>query len=174
MDIFQERYLKHQERKKKLFSNMISEHKTSNYTEKDFQKLLNIMINRRSRRIFSGNVLNEEVKVIKAAAKLAPSSCNRKAVDIVESKVGIETLVGGKMWIEKADRVLMFYANMSAYKSPNEVDFMPYLDTGFMAQNVYLICEVMGLKCCFVNPNHTGKEIERDGYRFCGAMAIGR
>jgi hypothetical protein len=93
---------------------------------------------------------------------------------MIVSKKGIETLVGGKDWIEKADKVILFYADMLAYKSPAEKDFMPYLDTGFVAQNIYLICEVLNIACCFVNPNRTGEDLDRNGMRFCGAMALGK
>lgn len=173
-DIYQTRYLAHQERKKKLLAGEIKDIPFVEYNEDDIYSLNKIMRNRRSRRLFNGKIDNLEFELILEAISYTPSSCNRKAIEVVESKKGIETLIGGKGWVEKADKVLFLYANMSAYKSPNEIDFMPYLDAGFIAQNVYLICEALNIKCCFINPNHSGKEIERDGYRFCGAIAIGK
>lgn len=173
-DIYQNRYLAHQERKKKLIAGEIDDVPFKKYKKEDFDSLLEIMRQRRSRRMFHGKISDEEMMILAKSALYAPSSCNRRAVEVVESKKWIDTLVGGVNWIEKADRVLLFYANMLAYKSPAEKDFMPYLDTGFVAQNIYLVCEVLNIKCCFVNPNHKGTEIEREGYRFCGAMAIGR
>jgi len=173
-DKYQPKYLAHQKRKKKLMCGEARDMPFGEYGQEDLESLLEIMRNRHSRRIFTGKISKEELKAILRAGQLAPSSCNRKAIQVIESKIGVETLVGGRGWIDKADKVLLFYADMLAYKSPNEVDFMPYLDTGFIAQNIYLICEVLNIKCCFVNPNHQGIEIERDGYKICGAMALGR
>lgn len=68
---------------------------------------------------------------------------------------------------------------MEAYKSPAEVDFMPYLDAGFIGMNVYYSATALGLGCCFVNPNireENRKEfnsIFNKEYRFCGAIALG-
>jgi len=173
-DIFQKRYLAHQERKKKLLNGETQDISFGEYGQEDYESLMRIMRYRRSRRMFKGKVSDDEMRVLEKAVMYSPSSCNRKAIEVIESKKGVETLVGGKCWVDKADRIMLFYANIQAYKSPNEVDFMPYLDTGFVAQNIYLVCEVLNIKCCFINPNHSGTEIEREGYRFCGAMAIGR
>lgn len=172
MDKFQIRYLAHQERKKKLISGEAKDMEFWAYSVHDVDTLYRIMMKRRSRRLFTGKVSQEKYAMIDDAIKFAPSSCNRKAIEVIEAKK-TDTLVGGKGWIDKAEKVYLFYANMLAYKSPNEVDFMPYLDTGFIAQNIYLMCEALNIKCCFVNPNNTGG-MERDGYRFCGAMAIGK
>ncbi len=133
------------------------------------------MKNRNSTRVYSGKkVDNNELAVIAQCADFAPSSCNRHAIEIVESKEGTEELVGGTNWANKADKILLIYANMKAYKSPNEVDFMPYLDAGFYCQNIYLICEALNIGCCFINPNRTGKKLDREGYTFCGAIALGK
>ena len=64
-----------------------------------------------------------------------------------------------------------FYANMDCYKSPYEKAFMPYLDTGFMAQNIYLACEVLGVGCCFINPNTHNKYESK--HLLTGAISIG-
>jgi len=171
LDPFQARYLGHQERKRKLMSGEAKDMPFVEYGQEDLESLIKIMTNRRSRRIYTGKISDEEMRLILRSAQLAPSSCNRKAVVATESKERVDCLVGGKGWIDKADRVILFWADMLAYKSPNERDFMPYLDAGFMAQNVYLMCEVLNIKCCFVNPNGYP---EKEGMRFCGAMSIGR
>lgn len=175
MDKFQERYLAHQERKKNTLNTGAESKPFAEYTSDELDGACKMLRERKSRRIFTGGkVSQDEIDVILSYAKTAPSSCNRKAIEFVESKKGIETLVGGKGWIEKADKVLLVYANMQAYKSPNEVDFMPYLDAGFACQNVYLICELIKVACCFVNPNRTDNTLDREGYRLCGAIALGK
>ena len=182
-DIYQERYLKHQKRKKEM---LVGGNKT-NYTLGEIDALFDVLGNRRSQRIFNKERINTLiVDDILTAASLAPSSCDRKAIIVkeVRSKKEIERLshllVGGAGWLQNAATVLLLLADMLAYKSPNEVDFMPYLDTGFVAENIYLASEALGIGVCFVNPNirkENKKEfIEMFGeenHRFCGAMALG-
>lgn len=174
-DPYQKRYITHQKRKQKTILTGIENKPFYKYLKADRQGLMTVMENRRSRRIYSGErITADEMKLIKECAGYAPSSCDRKAIKIVVSKKGVESLVGGRGWIEKADKVILFYATELAYKSPAEKDFMHYLDTGFVAQNIYLICEVLNIKCCFVNPNRTGADLDKPGYEFCGATALGK
>lgn len=174
-DPYQKRYLAHQKRKQKEILAWKENKPFFPHPVEHYIGTMAIMKDRRSRRVYSGEKISEtQMKFVKEYAGYAPSSCGRKAIKLAVSKRGIKTLVGGKNWIEKADKVILLYADMLAYKSPNEVDFMPYLDAGFVAQNIYLICEVLNIRCCFVNPNHTGTEIEKDGFRFCGAVALGK
>jgi len=89
-------------------------------------------------------------------------------------------LVGGSDWLFNASIILLLFADMRAYKSPAEIDFMPWLDAGFVAENVYLAAEALGLGCCYVNPNIREQNIASFnetfnplGFRFCGALALG-
>jgi len=82
-----------------------------------------------------------------------------------------QVLVGGKNWVGRADKVFFLWGAKECYKNPKEVSFMPYLDAGFVGQNIYLICELYGVGCCFINPN-TYKPLENDDY-FVGAIAVG-
>ena len=183
-DIYQERYIKHQESKKTMKAIM----PIRRYSDSEIAPLFDIMYNRRSQRLFNDKDIPEEdlVTLINAAGT-SPSSCNRMAVGIkiVRNKAKIDALssrflVGGKGWLGKANLVLLFLADMYAYKSLAEVDFMPFLDTGFMAQNIYLACEATSIGACFVNPNIRDEDKEEfnslfvpEGHRFCGAMALG-
>jgi len=160
MDIYQKRYLAHQKR-----------------------KFVFLRDNRRSRRVFTKKKLTEgELVYIKEAIKKAPSSCNRKAIQIVtyretkDKKYVEQFLVGGKTWIDKADTIILLFANMKAYKSPNEIDFMPYLDAGVIVGQAYMAAEAIGIGMCYVNPNASegfDKEYDKDKYQFCGAIALG-
>lgn len=113
---------------------------------------------------------------------MAPTSCNRQAIKLKETEnvEDLETLlVGGKNWIKNAKIVYLLFADMKAYKSPVEVDFMPYLDTGFVAQNMLLMAEAINIGSCFVNPNLTDKEkfnnlFNKDDLKFTGAVALGK
>ena len=113
-DVYQQRYLHHQQEKKK--------------------ELIRIMAERHSNRRFSDKevpqkLIEELIKVV----DLAPSSCDRKAV-----KVKVITdkdhkallggiLVGGVGWIHRAPAILLITADPKAYKAGQEIDFMPYL-----------------------------------------------
>lgn len=120
-------------------------------------------------------------------ADTAPSSCDRKGVkiEVIENRHDKEILsgllVGGVGWIHRANKILLLFANLEAYKAPGEKTFMPYLDAGFQGMTVYMAAEALGLGCCFVNPN-----IRQENKRFfqtrfggkdklfCGALAIGK
>ena len=139
-DIYQQRYLNHQEEKKK--------------------ELIQIMKDRHSNRRFSNkeipkNVIDELLKVV----ELAPSSCDRRAikVKIITDKDqkallgGI--LVGGIGWIHRAPVILLVTADPIAYKSEAEKSFMPYLDGGVVSQQLALMATALGIHGCFANPN---------------------
>uniref|UniRef100_A0A6M3ISB2 Putative nitroreductase n=1 Tax=viral metagenome TaxID=1070528 RepID=A0A6M3ISB2_9ZZZZ len=87
-----------------------------------------------------------------------------------------KALVGGANWIKNANIILLLLADMVAYKSPAERQFMPYLDAGFIGMAVYCACESLGVGCCFVNPNvlDTYEEDVSSRYnKLCGAIALG-
>ena len=178
MDEYQARYEKHQARKKDILANVIGlENKPEIST--DFLKIIET---RKSQRIFNTEkITTEELAQIQKAILKAPSSCNRQAVKTVIAPDSDMKLVGGTGWLANADVVLLLFADMQAYKSPAEVDFMPYLDAGFIGMTVYYICEALGIGCCFVNPNIREENKEefnriynKENHRFCGAMALGK
>ena len=182
-DIYQQRYLKHRLDKK----NTAATDKKPEYTDLEIMTIFKIMHERRSQRLFNDDDIDtDRLKGIMKAAELAPSSCNRKAVrtELIKSEHDIsqlsKLLVGGSGWLENANAVVLLLADMRAYKSPAEVGFMPFLDAGVIAQNIYLIGEALGVGVCFINPNIRESDKEEfdssflpDGYRFCGALALG-
>jgi len=179
-DIYQDRYLKHQERKTKMLSEGEG-HGFASY-EKEFFR--DIIEERVSQRIFNKEkITKEELDYIKKVIVNTPSSCNRQPIKIMVIKDKNrkeeleELLVGGSKWISKADIILLLITDMKAYKSPAEVEFMPYLDAGFIGMSVYYACESLGVGCCFVNPNvrdfnkERFENITKD--KLCGAIALG-
>ena len=166
MNEHQERYLKHQEKKK--------------------QTLLELIRKRHSDRVFTDQKIEKEkIVAILEAIKLAPSSCNRKAIsnknfsdrDIKSFISGF--LVGGVGWIHRADQIILLYSQDSAYKE--NLDYMKYLDTGFIGMSVYIACMDLGLGCCFVNPNIREQHLKyfkdyfglNDEQTLTGAIAVG-
>lgn len=139
-DIYQQRYLKHQQDKK--------------------EELIKIMQERHSNRMFSNKDVDDQtIQELVNVVKLAPSSCNRKAihVKIIKDKDqkallgGI--LVGGVGWIHRAPAILLITADPKAYKAGKEIDFMPFLDGGVVAQQLALMATTLGIHGCFANPN---------------------
>lgn len=165
MDWFQKRYIAHQLKKKKVLMKLLKE--------------------RHSTRVFSEKEIPVKTidKIVKSL-ECIPSSCDRKAVSLKlvyerdEKDLLGGLLVGGVGWIHRADKVLLLVANMEAYKE--KINYIPYLDAGVMVYHLYMVCHVLGLKCCFVNPNvrvrnqHFFREMFlSNGEVFCGAMALG-
>lgn len=139
-DIYQRRYLEHQARKAEV--------------------LRDLMTRCHSDRIFdSAEVSDETLERILVAAKTAPSSCNRQAVQVAEVRARDDRarlgglLVGGVGWIHRSPVILLLHVDPEAYKAPGEIDFMPYLDMAFAADRILLAAEAEGLKHCFVNPS---------------------
>lgn len=168
---YQQKYLKHQIKKRLILTeNKLL--KKNKYTQKEINILLKIIKNRKSHRIFKNKINDKAINEITAIGNLAPSSCNRHGIIIKKApKSLIKMLVGGKGWCDKGT-VIAFYADIKCYKSEYEKEFMPYLDTGFIAQNIYLYCEAKGLRCCFINPNTHNKY--KSAKLLCGSMAIGK
>lgn len=185
MDKFQERYLIHQERKKKIISGEVEQFVALKKNENP--NFFSVAGRRQSQRIFNEErILDDKLDLIKETIINTPSSCNRQAVQVKivrssDDKDRIEEfLVGGKGWINKANVIMLLMADMEAYKSPAEVDFMQYLDAGFIGMSAYYAAETLGIGCCFVNPNirEENKEkfekiFNKEKYKFCGAIALG-
>lgn len=138
---------------------------------------------RRSQRIFnSENITQEELDFILNCLVESPSSCNRQAISVkvIEDRNSKELLsgllVGGVGWCHRANKIILLFANIEAYKE--KLDYMPYLDSGVLIFNLYLACESLRVGCCFINPNvrDENKKIfeEKFGKKlFCGAIAMG-
>jgi len=179
-DEYQKRYLQHQ-RDKATELTTTEKLPREPYPESEKRLFLKVIKNRRSQRIFTDKeIFTEEIKTLFEAIRLAPSSCNRQAIYIKVLDEIDDLLVGGSGWINGANKIFLIFADMEAYKSPNEVDFMPYLDAGVVVENLYLTAEALGISCCFVNPNIRKNNIDKfnnkynkEGNRFCGAMAFG-
>jgi len=184
MDVFQERYTKHQEDKAKQLKSGYGIDKPE--LSPSFQQyLLAIVEHRASQRNFNKEpVTFEELEYILYVVGHSPSSCDRHAIRIkvIEDRDSKELLggilVGGVGWIHRADKILLLLADTTAYKEG--LDFMKYLDAGVVAMNIYLACEVLSVGACFVNPNI--RENNKDIFRkiipdsnlvLCGAMPVG-
>jgi len=176
---YQDRYLQHQENKKATIQAGVY-----NLKKKITNNFDTIINERKSDRIYSEEkITKKQLNLLEKLSNNAPSSCNRQGVYIKTINKPEELdnfLVGGKGWIGKASAVMLFFADMEAYKSPNEVLFMPFLDAGVKAMFVSLIAESMGIKNCIVNPNIRPENelgfrrmYNTKGHKFCIALSLG-
>ena len=173
MDKYQERYLEHV--RYKLSRNP----KKTIYGSKTRHSVYRIMKNRKSVRHFNDNEISKaDLEMIELSVDLAPSSCNRKGIYLKECspQYAEDILVGGTGWAKNANKVFLMFGAKLCYKNPKEIPYMPYLDAGFVAENIYLACEAIGLGCCFINPNLKDPveflATHGEDY-FCGAIALG-
>lgn len=89
-------------------------------------------------------------------------------------------LVGGVGWIHRADEVLLLCAELDHYR-PDEVEFLPYLEAGFLASQILLVACSAGRRAHFVSPLVREDNRAFVGHRFgngkpfilCGAIAMG-
>ncbi len=181
MDIYQERYLAHQDRKNRILAGNIE-------AEDVTPALFGAIAGRVSQRTFNKKEISpEDLAQIYEVIRLAPSSCNRQAILIKKivsaaNKRQLDALlVGGKNWLAGAKIVLLLFADMLAYKSPAETGFMPYLDAGVVIENIYLAATALDIGACYVNPHIRdedkvtfNQQFNADKLRFCGAMALGK
>lgn len=164
-DVYQERYLAHQLRKKDV--------------------LIEIMKKRHSERMFSDKpVEQDKINQILASKQWCPSSCNRQAVSIKvvddrdhKALLG-GLLVGGVGWIHRAPAILLLFADPVAYKAGDEINYMPYLDAGVVIQQFLLTATALDLKTAYANPNI--RDYNKEHFHkvfgegiFCGAIAAG-
>lgn len=169
-DPYQERYIHHQQRKKR--------------------ELMAIMEGRYSERRFSDKAPDYAVvERIANSTRHCPSSCDRHGVRIkIEHERDRKDLlagllVGGVGWIHRAPWVLMLWADVSAYKAGREVEWNAPLDAGVMLGYLSLAANEAGLATAICNPQvrpqnreyfqqcYCPKTIENG--QFEGAVAIG-
>lgn len=182
IDAYQERYLAYQKRRL-----LVHGKKKEIYSSQEIDSFFRVLNNRKSQRVFNGKPidLNSMIGIYDAIDR-APSSCDRCAISTIDIRNKDQKdklskfLVGGRGWLQNADTILLLLANMVAYKSPAEVEYMPYLDAGVIVENIYLAGEALGIGVCFVNPNVRESDLETfnklfvgDGLKFCGAVALG-
>lgn len=184
-DKYQTRYLEHQARKKEILQSNYGNWSVVKHEREVAEIVTKVVKSRVSQRAFN-RVPVENIDEIVELASQAPSSCNRKGVEmkVVESRDDKDLLsgllVGGVGWCHRADKIILLVANEIAYKSPAEKGVMWYLDAGVLIQNLYLILESRNIGACYINPNIRASNYEffKEKYLepdqvFCGAMAIG-
>ena len=187
-DIYQDRYLAHQKRKKASLSSDFGTSAYPRYKPSTFKKIWEVFSNRRSQRVWNGEKMDDsELFRMLEMFDVAPTSCDRKPIiPLVIEKPDEKALLGGLLvggvgWIHRADKVILLFADRLAYKNPAEVSYMPYLDAGVIAQTLYIAAEAQNLGGCFVNPNIRPINIDLFNERFnekehifCGAFAVGK
>ncbi len=145
---------------------------------------------RRSRRIFDKTPLTDEEKtLICEAAQYAPSSCNRQSLSLIfveepELKNFVAaTISGGSQFFSQAPCILLLVSEAGDYRYPED-RMAPFLDGAAAIQNIYLLCETMGLGCCWGSYTSFGTVLQEsevrerlnipDTYLIVASLAIGK
>lgn len=153
------------------------------------QSLMKLLRERRSRRIFKQTTLSQEQKEkICEAAGYAPSSCNRQTIEMIfveESELKkfiASTIPGGKEFFNYAPVIIIFISKAGDYKYPED-RAMPFIDSAAAIENINLICETMGLGCCWGSYSSFGSILKEKKvrqrlkipkeYLIVGSLAIG-
>ena len=181
MDKYQERYLKHQARKKKMLSPSFKPKHKDHCID---PKFWDVIRRRKSIRVFGSEDI--DIDGLTSAFGYMPSSCDRKPlhyklIEGADDKALLGgLLVGGVGWVHRSKYIMLLFADMEAYKSPAEKDFMPYLDAGVAVEHLYLTAEALNIAVCYVNPNirEENKEIFNKRFNkqkllYVGAMILG-
>lgn len=154
------------------------------------EDLMELMRQRRSRRIFIDVPLTDSEKVaICRAAQYAPSSCNRQSLYLVfvedrELKEFVaSTIPGGCQFFSQAPCILLLISDAGDYRYPED-RMVPFIEGAAAVQNIYLLCETMGLGCCwgsYTSFGTIGREYEvrnrlkiPDTHLIVASLAIGK
>ncbi len=119
------------------------------------ENLMSLIRQRRSRRVFIDTPLTDSEKAaICQAAQYAPSSCNRQTLYLIfveerELKEFIaSTIPGGCQFFSRAPCILLLVSDAGDYRYPED-RMVPFIEGAAAVQNIYLLCETMGLGCCW-------------------------
>ena len=154
------------------------------------EKIMKLIRQRRSRRVFIDTPLTDsEKKDICEAAQYAPSSCNRQTIYLIfveEPRLKefvASTVPGGLQFFSKAPSILILTSDAGDYRYPDDRT-IAYIDGAAAIQNIYLLCETMGLGCCCGSYSSFGsisreKEVRKKlkipkTHLIVGALAVGK
>jgi nitroreductase len=154
------------------------------------EDLMKLLQQRRSRRIFVNTPLTDtEKKAICQAALASPSSCNRQSLYLVfvedrELKNFVaSTIPGGCQFFSQAPCILLLISDAGDYRYPED-RMVPFIEGAAAVQNIYLLCETMGLGCCwgsYTSFGSVGREHEvrsrlkiPDTHLIVASLAIGK
>ena len=183
-DAYQKRYLAHRERKAEMIAaNPESLPKLPAASAEGLLDVLVLAFDRRSvRRFYDLPLPKHLIEAICKVVRQAPQSCNRQALKlkIVPGNSVNDLLAGGEGWLGHAPTVILIFADMAAYKSPIERDFMPWLDAGVAMATITYAATAACLASCIINPHVRPGNVDafnaafnKEDRLFCGAVALG-
>jgi nitroreductase len=154
------------------------------------EDLMNLIRQRRSRRIFIDTPLTDSEKAaICQAAQYAPSSCNRQTLYLIFveepqlKEFVASTIPGGCQFFSKAPCILLLISDAGDYRYPED-RMVPFIEGAAAVQNIYLLCETMDLGCCWgsytsfgsvANESEVRKKLKiPDTHIIVASLAIGK
>lgn len=156
----------------------------------DANRLMTLLRQRRSRRVFLTTPLtmSERIKITEAS-QWAPSTCNRQTIELIfveepslKSFIASTTL-GAHQFFSDAPCIVVMLSDARDYKYPED-RMSPFIDGAVAIQNIYLMCEALGLGCCWGSYTSFGNMNKEPMVRrmlgipsthlIVGSLAIGR
>lgn len=156
----------------------------------DANRLMALLRQRRSRRVFLATPLtmSERLKITEAS-QWAPSTCNRQTIELIFVEdpslkyLVASTTLGAHQFFNDAPCIVVMLSDARDYKYPEDRN-SPFIDGAVAIQNIYLMCEALGLGCCWGSYTSFGNmrrepEVRRmlgipSTHLIVGALAIGR
>jgi hypothetical protein len=135
------------------------------------QKLMNLIKERRSVRIFNGKkIAREDVLSIIEAATWAPTGCNNQELKfLVLDKEELKEVLKFKSFFRGVSTVILVFCDMSLpmsyrmYREYKHERHLPYVDTGLALANMILYAKSKGIDSCIFNlSKYHAKRREKD------------
>jgi nitroreductase len=124
------------------------------------EKLLNLVKERRSLRIFTGEKISKEIIIrIIEAGVWAPTGCNNQELKflIINNEKNIKDILAFKPFFKGVSSVVLVFCDMSLpmsykmYVKYKHERHLPYVDTGLALSNMVLYAKSNGIDSCIFN-----------------------
>ena len=133
------------------------------------ERLLNLMKERRSVRLFNGKKIpQEKILSIIEAGMWAPTGCNNQELKflILDKKDEIDEIVGFKPFLKGVSVVVLIFCDMSLPTSQKMYfkkaqKHLPYVDTGLALGNMISYAKSRGIDSCLLNLSEYHFKISR-------------
>jgi nitroreductase len=124
------------------------------------ERLLDLMKERRSVRLFNGNeVPQEKILSIIEAGVWAPTGCNNQELRflILDEKEEMDEIIGFKPFLKGVSTIVLVFCDMSSSRSQRMYvknkaqNHLPYVDAGLALGNMISYAKSIGVDSCLLN-----------------------
>lgn len=143
------------------------------------ERLLDLMKERRSVRLFNGKKIPQEnISSIIEAGVWAPTGCNNQELKflILNKKEEIDEIIGFKPFLKGVSTIVLVFCDLSSprsqkmYVKNKAQKHLPYVDTGLALGNMISYAKSMGIDSCLLNLSEYHFKIFRTDKRLIKKM----